>query len=171
VPLVEYAETIESASRRMTNRREQSASAADDDQQEWIADLGSSEWDRREDLAVLKTRKGDSLDGVEQQPKKESTFAASPAQFSATEQRGSPRSSGETPQLFPMILHQMLEEANSEHNDHIVGWEPDGLSFKVHKPNELAETIMPRYFKNQTQFRSFQRQVSEAGGAAFVSFS
>jgi hypothetical protein len=146
---LEEAETIESSS--MT--RKQSASApGDEDHQESIVDLGSIQGGR-ENLAISETRKRGSLDDIEQS--KESAIASS-ARYCSTE-RGS--RSGETPQLFPMILHQMLEEAESEHNEHIVGWDPDGLSFRIHKPNELAGTIMPRYFKNQTKFRSFQRQV------------
>ena len=150
---LEEAETIESRmnrkqSARMT--RKQSASAAGDDQQESIVDLGSREGGR-EDLAISETRKGGSLNDIDQT--KESTIASP----HCSTERGS--RSGETPPLFPTILHQMLQEAENEHNEHIVGWDTDGLSFKIHKPNELAGTIMPRYFKNQTKFRSFQRQV------------
>lgn len=140
------AETIES---RMT--RKQSVSAAGGNQQESIVALGSKEGGR-EDLAISESRKGGSLNVVEQT--KESIIASP---HSTSTERGS--RSGENPPLFPMILHQMLEEAHNEHNEHIVGWDTDGLSFKIHKPNELAGTIMPRYFKNQTKFRSFQRQV------------
>jgi hypothetical protein len=60
---------------------------------------------------------------------------------------------------FPWKLHIMLEDAGKERNQHIVSWHPDGMSFKVYKPEEFVENIMPRYF-NQTQFRSFQRMVS-----------
>ena len=62
---------------------------------------------------------------------------------------------------FPWKLHEMLEEAQDENNEDIVAWNPDGVSFKVFKPEEFVEKIMPRYF-NQTQFRSFQRMVSTA---------
>lgn len=59
---------------------------------------------------------------------------------------------------FPWKLHLMLEDAAREGNEHIVSWNPDGLSFQVHKTDAFLEKIMPRYF-NQTQFRSFQRMV------------
>ena len=60
---------------------------------------------------------------------------------------------------FPSKLHQLLDDAENENNEHIVGWSPNGLSFIVHKPKEFATTIMPRYFRH-SNFRSFQRQVS-----------
>lgn len=149
----EEAETIESST-RMT-RKQTSASPPPppdgDDQQESIADIGSSDGER-EDLASSK-----SLEVT-----KESSILASPPDFNTTTECWAGSRSGETPpQLFPMTLHEMLEEAEREHKDHIVGWDPDGLSFKIHKPNEFAKTIMPRYFKNQSKFRSFQRQVRQ----------
>jgi hypothetical protein len=59
---------------------------------------------------------------------------------------------------FPIKLHKLLEDAENEGNDGIIGWQHDGLSFTVYKPIEFAEKIMPRYF-GQTRYRSFQRQV------------
>lgn len=59
---------------------------------------------------------------------------------------------------FAVKLHIMLEDADNEGNDGIVGWQHDGLSFSIYKPKEFAEKIMPRYFR-QTRFRDFQRQV------------
>ena len=59
---------------------------------------------------------------------------------------------------FPWQLHEMLADSEKESNGDIVGWQPDGLSFRVCKPKEFATTIMPRYF-NHSNFRSFQRQV------------
>jgi hypothetical protein len=61
---------------------------------------------------------------------------------------------------FPWKLHVMLEDAEKEHNQDIVSWDPVGMSFKVYKPEEFVKEIMPRYFK-QTQFRSFQRMVRQ----------
>lgn len=59
---------------------------------------------------------------------------------------------------FPWKLHVMLEEAETEHNQNIVSWDPDGICFTVFKQEEFVKQIMPRYFK-QTLFRSFQRMV------------
>jgi hypothetical protein len=134
--------------------RKQSASVADEVQHKLITDLGSRAAGQ-EDLAISKRIGKSLLNVIEEQTRNKESTIASPT-FRAQERASR---SGETPQLFPMILHRMLEDAESDLNDHIVGWDPDGLSFKIHKPNELAETIMPRYFKNQTKFRSFQRQV------------
>ena len=61
---------------------------------------------------------------------------------------------------FPMKLHKMLDDAEKDKRDDIVGWNPCGLSFSIHNPEDFIKEIMPRYFK-QTRLRSFQRQVSE----------
>jgi hypothetical protein len=59
---------------------------------------------------------------------------------------------------FPWKLHQLLEDVETESNQHIVAWIPNGKAFKVHKPTEFCEKIMKTYFR-QTQFKSFTRQV------------
>eukprot|EP00934_Nitzschia_sp_Nitz4_P005111 Nitzschia sp. Nitz4//scaffold210_size37948//860//1885//NITZ4_007685-RA/size37948-augustus-gene-0.16-mRNA-1//1//CDS//3329541915//5101//frame0 len=56
---------------------------------------------------------------------------------------------------FPGILHRMLEVVEAEGNGHIISWNPDGLSFSVHRPKDFADVIMGRYFK-QTKYKSFQ---------------
>jgi hypothetical protein len=60
---------------------------------------------------------------------------------------------------FPWKLHDMLEEAESKDFSHIVSWEPDGVSFQVHKGEEFVTTIMPLYF-DQTKYDSFRRQLN-----------
>merc|ERR1712232_1342993 len=35
---------------------------------------------------------------------------------------------------------------------------PSGKAFKIHRPKEFADVVMPRYF-DQTKYRSFQRQL------------
>jgi hypothetical protein len=65
----------------------------------------------------------------------------------------------ETEHSFPWKLHDMLEAAESNNFDHIVSWEPDGLSFKVHKSDEFVTKIMPLYF-DQTKYESFRRQLN-----------
>ena len=67
---------------------------------------------------------------------------------------------------FPMKLHQLLHDAETNGNSHIVSWIPskeeDGTTtyqgFQVHQPDKFTKTIMPNYFK-QTRFTSFTRQV------------
>jgi hypothetical protein len=68
-------------------------------------------------------------------------------------------SSRQTEHSFPWKLHDMLEEAESNNFSHIVSWEPDGVSFQVHKGEEFVTTIMPLYF-DQTKYDSFRRQLN-----------
>jgi hypothetical protein len=63
---------------------------------------------------------------------------------------------------FPFKVHAMLEDVEEEGNDSIVSWLPDGKSFRIHKPKEFAEYLVPRYF-NQIKYRSFQRQLHMYG--------
>ena len=59
---------------------------------------------------------------------------------------------------FPFKLYEMLEDAALHGYDDIVSWSPDGKAFKVHKPNEFAEQIMTRFFR-QSKYKSFLRQL------------
>jgi len=59
---------------------------------------------------------------------------------------------------FPFKLHSILENAEKMNRVDIVSWLPSGKAFKIHKPKDFADTIMPQYF-NQTKYRSFQRQL------------
>lgn len=59
---------------------------------------------------------------------------------------------------FPFKLHSILENSGTAGQDAIISWLPSGKAFKIHKPKEFADVIMPRYF-NQTKYRSFQRQL------------
>jgi hypothetical protein len=52
----------------------------------------------------------------------------------------------------------MLEDVAANGNEDIVSWQPHGKAFRVHKPQEFAKRIMPRYFK-QSHYKSFQRQL------------
>ena len=63
---------------------------------------------------------------------------------------------------FPWKVHALLRDVTKQNggaDESIVSWLPDGLGFKVHKPEAFVDDIMPRYFK-QTKYKSFQRQVS-----------
>merc|ERR1712176_416068 len=59
---------------------------------------------------------------------------------------------------FPFKLHSILESAGTSGQESIISWLPSGKAFKIHKPKEFADIIMPQYF-NQTKYRSFQRQL------------
>lgn len=60
---------------------------------------------------------------------------------------------------FPLKLHQMLQDSKSHGREHIICWDPDGKSFKVHQPDQFVAEVMPKYF-NQTKYRSFQRMLN-----------
>lgn len=59
---------------------------------------------------------------------------------------------------FPFKLHSILENSEASGQEAIISWLPSGKAFKIHKPKEFADVIMPQYF-NQTKYRSFQRQL------------
>jgi hypothetical protein len=59
---------------------------------------------------------------------------------------------------FPFKLHSILENSQASGQESIISWLPSGKAFKIHKPKEFADAIMPQYF-NQTKYRSFQRQL------------
>jgi len=59
---------------------------------------------------------------------------------------------------FPFKLHSILENSGASGQEEIISWLPSGKVFKIHKPKEFADVIMPQYF-NQTKYRSFQRQL------------
>jgi hypothetical protein len=70
---------------------------------------------------------------------------------------------------FPYKLHCMLEEVEKYNDQHIVSWQPDGKSFRVYRPDDFVNKIMPQYF-HQTQYRSFQRMVSRGDNMHCVKF-
>lgn len=59
---------------------------------------------------------------------------------------------------FPAKLYQMLQDVEAQNLEWIVSWSSDGLSFRVHFPNNFVKAIMPFYFR-QTKYKSFQRQL------------
>lgn len=61
---------------------------------------------------------------------------------------------------FPWKLHVMLDDASKEDKGHIVSWNHDGKSFKVHNPIAFMSEVAPRYF-NHKHYRSFQKMVSD----------
>jgi hypothetical protein len=53
----------------------------------------------------------------------------------------------------------MLEEMATVGDERIVSWQPHGKAFRVHLPQVFARTVMTRYFKQQTKYKSFLRQL------------
>ncbi len=62
---------------------------------------------------------------------------------------------------FPLKLHEMLENVQSDGYEEIVSWQPHGRCFVVHKPKEFVE-LLPSYFK-LSKLASFQRQLNLYG--------
>jgi hypothetical protein len=56
----------------------------------------------------------------------------------------------------------MLGDAERKGFETTVAWQPCGRAFKVNDAKAFAGSIMPRYF-NQTQYKSFQRQLNIYG--------
>jgi hypothetical protein len=82
-----------------------------------------------------------------------------PQEIATLRQTGSKKQSSEPTSTFPAKLHKMLDDAEENDFSDVVSWNNGGSSFKVHKPMEFSDTIMPAYF-NQTKYKSFQRQVN-----------
>ena len=68
------------------------------------------------------------------------------------------------PPLFPQKLYNMLENAETEGYDHLIGWSPDGKSFKIHNNGKdpAIVAVLEQHF-NQTRFKSFLRQLQLYG--------
>jgi hypothetical protein len=74
---------------------------------------------------------------------------------------------GLAPITFPWQLHLLLDDAETKGFSHVVSWLEGGAMFKVHKPKEFADRVMPCYF-NQTRYKSFQRQLNSYRFRRFV---
>jgi hypothetical protein len=66
-------------------------------------------------------------------------------------------------QIFPVKLHKLLEavEVDDDVSD-IVSWQIHGRAFKIHRPKEFTDKLMPLFFK-QTKMASFRRQLNLYG--------
>lgn len=58
-----------------------------------------------------------------------------------------------------MKLHAVLERIDQAGFGHVVSWQSHGRAFKIHRPSEFVEQIMPEYFR-QSKLTSFQRQLN-----------
>lgn len=65
-------------------------------------------------------------------------------------------------ETFPFKVYRMLNKVEQEGNESIVSFNPDGSSFKIHKPNDFATKIMPEFFTT-SRMSSFQRQLNLYG--------
>ena len=62
--------------------------------------------------------------------------------------------------LFPMKLHQVLDDAETKGFQHIISWHCEGKAFKVHDWKQFEQLLMPIYFASQKKYKSFQRQLN-----------
>jgi len=62
---------------------------------------------------------------------------------------------------FPLKLHTVLEESEKQGFDDVISWKGNN-AFVVHKPETFEDSTMKEYF-NQTQYKSFQKQLDLHG--------
>jgi HSF-type DNA-binding len=63
---------------------------------------------------------------------------------------------------FPVLLYDLLYDAETDGRTRIVSWQSHGRAFRVHDTNEFVASVLPRYF-HQTRYASFQRQLGMYG--------
>lgn len=61
--------------------------------------------------------------------------------------------------IFPLKMHQLLQEAENRGESHIISWLPDGRSFKVHDKKTFTNQIMPNFF-GSSKLKTFQRNLN-----------
>jgi hypothetical protein len=60
---------------------------------------------------------------------------------------------------FTLKLHAYLNDVQFQGFEHIISWHTENL-FRVRDVDAFSKLIMPRYFKSQTMYKSFQRQLN-----------
>lgn len=73
----------------------------------------------------------------------------------------SPR--GGVSELFPDKLYRMLSDLESEGLDDVAAFLPHGRAFMVYKLDVFQTDILPRFFRGQTKWSSFSRQLNLYG--------
>lgn len=63
---------------------------------------------------------------------------------------------------FPLKLHDMLDQAEAEGYQHVVGWLPNGEGFQIHDPEAMLPILQQCGF-NQSKWKSFLRQLQNYG--------
>merc|ERR1712078_145737 len=99
-----------------------------------------------------------SNEGIEKSSNAASTTDAEQRRTSDNSSSSDENNNMFTKFAFPFKLHSILESSETSGQENIISWLPSGKAFKIHKPKEFAEIIMPQFF-NQTKYRSFQRQL------------
>lgn len=73
------------------------------------------------------------------------------------------KSQGGTKETFPLKLHDMLDGVHDSGHSFIVRWLAHGRAFKVFDKDRFETDVLPRYFRFQSTFASFQRQLNIYG--------
>lgn len=60
--------------------------------------------------------------------------------------------------IFPVKLHNLLENVEADGHEGFISWQPHGRAFKIHNRNKFVELVMPKHFR-QSKFESFRRQL------------
>ena len=60
---------------------------------------------------------------------------------------------------FPVVLHEILDNAETTGMDQILSWMPTGRAFKVHDKKRFLQEIVPKHFR-LTKYKSFCRQMN-----------
>lgn len=63
---------------------------------------------------------------------------------------------------FPVRLHRLILKAEDSGQDRIISFTFTGRAFRIHKPQDLSDDILPRYFRSQ-HLSSFKRQLNLYG--------
>jgi hypothetical protein len=65
-------------------------------------------------------------------------------------------------EAFPEKLYRLLAEAETDGNDQIISFTPDGRAFKIHNRQAFIEEVSPKYFRH-AKITSFVRQLNFYG--------
>jgi hypothetical protein len=74
-----------------------------------------------------------------------------------------PPNRGGVSELFPDKLYRMLSELEAEGKADIAGWLSHNRAFLVRKPEVFIRDVLPAYFRGQSKWSSFSRQLNLYG--------
>lgn len=94
-------------------------------------------------------RSGTSLSSLHDKQVEDTTSLAAPSYAGSVHM----------PTPFLSKLYELVDDPNTTN---LVSWMDCGDAFMVHRPNEFAREILPRYFKHNN-FSSFVRQLNQYG--------
>ena len=66
-------------------------------------------------------------------------------------------------ELFPYLLHGMLEDVEKVGHSSIVSWTVDGKSFRIHDTEQFVSSFLGRYFSGVSTLIQFRSQLADWG--------